>query len=40
MTSFYGQDLAYIQAAAFGGLAQGAAPEIVRFLKAAVVPVV
>jgi len=31
----YGQDLAYIQAAGFGGFARGAAPELVRRLRAA-----
>jgi SAM-dependent methyltransferase len=31
----YGQDLAYIQSAAFGGLARAAAPEIARLLKTA-----
>ena len=35
----YGPDLAYIQAAAFGGLARGAAPEIVRLLKSAAIPI-
>jgi SAM-dependent methyltransferase len=39
MGSFYGQDLAYIHAVAFSGLAQGAAPEIVRLLKSAGIPV-
>jgi SAM-dependent methyltransferase len=37
--SLYGQDLAYIHAAAFGGLASGAAPEILRRLKSAAIPV-
>jgi SAM-dependent methyltransferase len=37
--ALYGQDLAYIQAAAFGGLARGAAPEIVRLLKSAAIPI-
>lgn len=35
METLYNQDLAYIQAAAFGSLARGAAPEIVRLLKSA-----
>jgi SAM-dependent methyltransferase len=35
MEPLYKQDLAYIQAAAFGELARGAAPEIVRLLKSA-----
>jgi hypothetical protein len=35
----YSQDLAYIQAAAFGGLARGAAPEVVRLLKSATIPI-
>lgn len=35
MEEIYKQDLAYIQAAAFGELARGAAPEIVRLLKSA-----
>ncbi|HUI53621.1 MAG TPA: class I SAM-dependent methyltransferase [Bryobacteraceae bacterium] len=39
MESLYGQDLAYIHAAAFGGLAQGAAPEIVRLLRSATIPI-
>jgi SAM-dependent methyltransferase len=39
LTSFYGQDLAYIHAMAYGGLAKGAAPEILRLLKAAATPV-
>jgi SAM-dependent methyltransferase len=37
--ALYGQDLAYIQAAAFGGLARGAAPEIVRLLQSAAIPI-
>lgn len=37
MWPLYDQDLAYIHAAAFSGLAQGAAPEIVRRLKSAAV---
>ncbi len=39
MESLYKQDLAYIQAAAFGGLAKGAAPEIVRLLKSATIQI-
>lgn len=39
MDSLYGEDLAYIQGIAFGGLARGAAPEIVRLLKSANTPV-
>ena len=39
MEELYKQDLAYIQAAAFGALAQGAAPEIIRLLKCAPVPI-
>jgi SAM-dependent methyltransferase len=35
----YGQDLAYIHATAFGGLAQGASPEIVRRLRSAAIPI-
>jgi SAM-dependent methyltransferase len=35
----YKRDLAYIQAVAFGGLAQGAAPEIIRVLKSAPVQI-
>jgi len=38
-TAIYGQDLAYIQAAGFGGLARGAAPEIVRRLQSAAIPI-
>lgn len=37
--ALYGPDLAYIQAAAFGDLARGAAPEIVRLLRSAAIPV-
>jgi len=37
--ALYGPDLAYIQAVGFGGLACGAAPEIVRLLKSAAIPV-
>jgi SAM-dependent methyltransferase len=39
MQSLYRQDLAYIQEAAFGGLARGAAPEIVRLLKSAAIQI-
>jgi SAM-dependent methyltransferase len=39
MAPLYKRDLAYIQAAAFGNLAQGAGPEIVRLLKSAPVPI-
>jgi SAM-dependent methyltransferase len=35
----YQQDLAYIQSIAFGAFARGAAPEIVRRLKTATIPV-
>src|ERR1700692_4552950 len=35
----YEQDLAYIQAAAFGGPARGGAPEIIRRLRDAAIPV-
>jgi SAM-dependent methyltransferase len=35
----YQQDLAYIHAAGFGGLARGAAPEIIRRLQSAAVPI-
>jgi SAM-dependent methyltransferase len=35
MEPLYNQDLAHIQAAAFGNLAQGAVPEIIRLLKCA-----
>jgi SAM-dependent methyltransferase len=35
MEPLYKQDLAYIHAAGFGGLARGAAPEIIRRLKCA-----
>jgi SAM-dependent methyltransferase len=37
--SLYPEDLAYIQGAAFGTLAHGAAPEIVRLLRTAKIPV-
>jgi SAM-dependent methyltransferase len=39
MDSLYTGDLAYIQAAAFGGLAQGAAPEVLRRLDSAAIPI-
>ena len=39
MDALYRQDLAYIQSIAFGGLARGAAAEIVRRLRNASVPV-
>jgi SAM-dependent methyltransferase len=39
MDSLYTEDLAYIQAAAFGGLAQGATPEILRRLNSAAIPI-
>lgn len=39
MGSLYGEDLAYIHAAAFGALAQGAAPEILRRLRNAAIPI-
>jgi SAM-dependent methyltransferase len=39
MASLYQRDLAYIHAAAFGSLARGAAPEIVRRLKSAALTV-
>jgi len=39
MEPLYGEDLAYIQAAAFGGLARGAAPEIIRLLRSAAAPI-
>jgi len=35
----YQEDLAYIHARAFGALARGAAPEIVRLLQAAAIPI-
>ena len=38
MQSLYQQDLAYIHAAAFGEVARGAAPEIVRLLQSAPLP--
>jgi len=37
--TLYQQDLAYIQAAAYGRLARGAAPDIVRRLRSATIPV-
>lgn len=39
MGPLYQRDLAYIQAAAFGNLAQGSAPGIIRRLKCAPVPI-
>ncbi len=39
MDSLYKEDLAYIQATAYGSLAQGAAPEIVRRLKSATIQI-
>jgi SAM-dependent methyltransferase len=39
MISLYQEDLAYIHATAYGGLALGASPEIVRVLKSATVPI-
>ncbi|HZY72903.1 MAG TPA: class I SAM-dependent methyltransferase [Edaphobacter sp.] len=39
MEPLYQRDLAYIHAAAYGGLARGAAPEIVRLLKSAAIAV-
>ena len=39
MQPLYGQDLAYIQAVAFGDLARGAAAEIVRRLRSASIPI-
>ena len=39
MGSLYLEDLAYIQAAAFGGLAQGAVPEILRLLNSAAIQI-
>jgi SAM-dependent methyltransferase len=39
MESLYQQDLAYIQAAGFGSLAQGSAPGIIHRLKSAPVPI-
>jgi SAM-dependent methyltransferase len=39
MEAIYNQDLAYIQAAGFRELARGAAPEIVRLLKSASIPI-
>ncbi|MFL6415832.1 MAG: hypothetical protein ACJ74Y_09210 [Bryobacteraceae bacterium] len=37
--SLYGQDFAYIQAIAFGDFARATAPEIVRFLNTAAIPI-
>ena len=39
MISLYQEDLAYIHATAYGALARGAAPEIVRVLKSAAIPI-
>jgi SAM-dependent methyltransferase len=39
MGSLYAEDLAYIQAAAFGTLAQGAAPEVLRRLNSATIQI-
>ena len=39
MPALYQRDLACIQAAAFGGMARGAAPELVRRLRSAAIPV-
>jgi SAM-dependent methyltransferase len=39
MGSLYAEDLAYIQAAAFGGVAQSAAPEVLRLLNSAAIQV-
>ena len=39
MDALYGEDLAYVQAAAFGELAKGAAPEIIGRLRSAAIPV-
>jgi len=39
MISLYKEDLAYIHATAYGGPARGAAPEIVRVLKSARIPI-
>lgn len=39
MEPLYKQDLAYIQATGFGAFAQNAAPEIIRRLKCAAIPV-
>lgn len=39
MISLYREDLAYIHATAYGTLARGAAPEIVRVLKNAAIPI-
>jgi SAM-dependent methyltransferase len=38
MGALYGHDLAYIQAIGFGDFARGAAPEIVRVLRSAAIP--
>jgi SAM-dependent methyltransferase len=39
MQTLYQQDLAYIQAVAFGDFARGAAPEIIRRLRSAAIPI-
>jgi SAM-dependent methyltransferase len=39
MAALYTEDLAYIQAAAFGDLARGAAPEIIRLLQSAAISI-
>ena len=39
MQSIYGEDLAYIHAQGFGGLARGARPEILRRIKSAAIPI-
>ncbi|MGB9458225.1 MAG: class I SAM-dependent methyltransferase [Bryobacteraceae bacterium] len=39
MDPLFSEDLAYIQAAAFGGLAQGAAPEVLRLLASAAIQI-
>jgi SAM-dependent methyltransferase len=39
MESLYAEDLAYIHAAAFGGLARGAAPEVLRLLNNAAIQI-
>jgi methylase of polypeptide subunit release factors len=39
MEALYKEDLAYIHASGFGDLARGAAPEVIRLLKAASIPV-
>jgi len=37
MGLIYTEDLAFIQAAAFGGLARGAAPEVLQWLNSAAI---